>query len=163
MPKKVRGFSFISPKDAMELSRANGFQALFLANRSFKVSRGSTSRGCNLLPAAHGVPNLCGWFPYNSLTKVDPKSGTTLTNHERWWQIQLHTSFSQSQKILCNSIFGGGWNTNVFTMHRACTLYKKALRDFGDIWGLGRHDFLKWEIAKVKFSLDRSTETLWSN
>ena len=40
------------------------------------------------------------------------------------------------------------------TISKAPILYTKGLRYFRDIWEHGRYEFLNWEIANVKFSLE---------
>ena len=70
----------------------------------------------------HGVPPHCGFSPQTSQPKVDPKCGTTLLSHGRWWEAWLHTFLLQLQRIFCNSIFGGGprsllWHYHGWGMH----------------------------------------------
>ena len=47
------------------------------------------------------------------------------------------------------------------TKSRICTLYTKKLRYFRDSWRLGRYDFLNWEVAKVKFSMEEVYQDFW--
>lgn len=46
-------------------------------------------------------------------------------------------------------------------MSRACTLYRKGLRYFKNIWDPGKHDVLNWETTKVKFLAEEVYQELW--
>ena len=46
-------------------------------------------------------------------------------------------------------------------MGMALILNRKGLRYFRDVWDLGRYEFLKWEISRVKFSLAKIYHDFW--
>jgi hypothetical protein len=54
----------------------------------------------------------------------------------------LHISLPQSHRIFYNSIFGGG-------------------RYSQNSWDPRRDEFLDWEVAKVKFSLEKIYHDFW--
>ena len=111
MPKKVGGHSLILLEDAMK-----GLMSKWII-QTFKSFWNTTWSSCNLPPMVHGVPPPYGYSSHNSLHREGPKFGIMhVTQYERWWQKQLHTSPRRFQKILCNSTFGGRQDTKVYTL-----------------------------------------------
>ena len=137
MSPKKGVFSFISSKDVMKALFSKWIiQALLPSKSSLQIILRLCN--CNLLTTVYRVilPYSCS--PQISPLSVGPKFDTRSPNHGRWWQIRLHFSLHQFQRIFCNSICGGGWNTKVFTLALPQawppTLYRKGLRYFWDIW-----------------------------
>jgi hypothetical protein len=65
--------------------------------------------------------------------------------------------FNNSQIYLATQSFVEGGIPRLhfgIIMSRPYTLNNNGLRYFTDIWDLGRYDFLTWEDAKEKFSLE---------
>ena len=159
MLKKVGGLSLTSPQDAMKAFMSKWVIHALLPGKS-NLQIIMSHRITHLQHSLHGpwgpsslwlfFPQFCTkggskvWHHISQSCKVMAKTVTYLSPTTPKDILQLNLWWKEEYQGL---YFG-------IVMSRAYTLNMNGLRYFRDNWDLGRYDFLNWEHAEDKFSLE---------